>query len=68
MFHPYGIIIEYPIKLAGKIVSVAVEVVDAPLEYNLLLGCTWFYEMIVVFFFVFWVLHSPHQGKIITID
>jgi hypothetical protein len=45
MFHPHGIITTFPIELGGKTVSVVVEVVDAPLEYNLLLGCTWFYEM-----------------------
>jgi hypothetical protein len=40
MFKPHGIITTFPIELGGKTVSVEVEVVDAPLEYNLLLGCT----------------------------
>jgi hypothetical protein len=48
MFYPYGIITAFPIELGGKTVFIVVEVVDAPLEYNCLLGHTWFYEMIVV--------------------
>jgi hypothetical protein len=47
MFNTHGIIITLPIKLGGKIVSVSMEVLNTPLEYNFLLGCTWFYEMIV---------------------
>jgi hypothetical protein len=38
MFHPHGIITTLPIELGGKTVFFVVEVVDAPLEYNLLLG------------------------------
>jgi hypothetical protein len=38
------------------------------LEYNLLLGCTWFYEMTIVVSLVFRVLHFPHQGNIVMID
>ena len=44
------------------------EVVDAPLDYNLLLGRNWFYSMIVVVFSVFHMLQFPHEGKIVTID
>jgi hypothetical protein len=39
MFQPHGILIALPIELGGKTVSIVVEVVDAPLEYNLLLRC-----------------------------
>jgi hypothetical protein len=45
MFQPHGIIIVLPIKLGGNIVFVDLEVVETPLEYNLLLRHTWFYEM-----------------------
>jgi hypothetical protein len=68
MFQPHGIITTLPIELGGKTVFVDVEVVDAPLEYNLLLGCTWFYEMTAVVSSVFRVLCFPHQGKIVMID
>ena len=37
-FKPHGIIPTFPVELGGKIVSVEVEVVDTPIDYNLLLG------------------------------
>jgi hypothetical protein len=37
-FHPHGIIHAFLIYLGGKTVEVDVEVVYAPLDYNLLLG------------------------------
>lgn len=37
-FHPYGILQDLLIEVEGKIVNLDVEVVDAPLDYNLLLG------------------------------
>ena len=33
------------VRLGGKTVAIEVEVVDAPLEYNLLLGQNWMYSM-----------------------
>jgi hypothetical protein len=49
-------------------VCVEVEVVDAPLDYNLLLGRSWNYAMQAVVATVFWVLLFPHEGRIVTID
>ena len=37
-FHPHGILPSFKIKLTGKVVSVEAKVIDAPLDYNLLLG------------------------------
>jgi hypothetical protein len=37
-FHPHSILPAFPVQLGGKTVDVDVEVVDAPLDYNLLLG------------------------------
>jgi hypothetical protein len=54
--------------LGGKTISVDVEVVDAPLYYNLLLGRIWFYVMTVIASSVFRCVNFPHQGKIVTID
>jgi hypothetical protein len=54
--------------LGGKTVTVDVEVVDAPLDYNLLLGRSWFYDMTIVASSVFRYVQFPHQGKIITVD
>ena len=37
-FHSYGILQDLPIEVEGKTVNLDVEVVDAPIDYNLLLG------------------------------
>jgi hypothetical protein len=49
-------------------VEVDVEVVDAPLDCNLLLGSNWTYAMTTVVSSVFCTLCFPHEGKIVTID
>jgi hypothetical protein len=67
-FKPHRILTSLSIELGGKIVSVEVEVVDATLDYNMLLGHTWFYAMKVVASTVFHIICFPHQGKIVTID
>jgi hypothetical protein len=56
------------VQLGGKTVIVDVEVVDAPIDYNLLLGRSWFYTMTVIASSMFRCVQLPHQGKIITID
>ena len=38
VFKPHGIVSSFPVTLGGKTVNVEVEVVDAPIDYNLLLG------------------------------
>ena len=47
---------------------IQVEVVDAPLDYNLLLGRNWFYAMTVVASIVFRTVQFLHRGRIVTID
>jgi hypothetical protein len=47
---------------------VNVEVVDAPLDYKLLLGCNFTYAMIEIVSYVFYTLYFPHNGKIVAID
>ena len=37
-FHPFGILQDLPIGVEGKTISLDVEVVDAPLDYNLFFG------------------------------
>jgi hypothetical protein len=61
-FKPHGIIPSFTMQLAGKTMCVEVEVVDAPLDYNILLGRSWTYVMHVVVTIVFWVLLFPHEG------
>jgi hypothetical protein len=62
-FRPYGIVPSFPVHLRGKTVCVEVEVVDAPLDYNLLLGQSWTYAMQAVVAIVFRVLLFPHEGQ-----
>jgi hypothetical protein len=54
--------------LGGKTIFVDIEMVDSPLDYNLLLGRSWFYAMTVVALSVFRCVQFPHQEKIVTID
>ena len=56
------------VQLGGKTTSIEVEVVDAPLDYNLLLGQNWMYSMQAVASSVFRVVCFPHNRKIVTID
>jgi hypothetical protein len=67
-FCPHSILPAFPVQLGGKIVEVEVEVVDAPLDYNLLLGCNWTYSMVVFVSSIFCTLCFPHEGKIMMID
>jgi hypothetical protein len=67
-FFPHGILPAFLVQLGGKTVEVEVEVVDAPLDYNLLLGCNWTYAMVIVVSSIFHTLCFPHQGDIVTID
>jgi hypothetical protein len=67
-FFPHGILPAFPVQLGGNMVEVEVEVVDAPLDYNLLLGHNWTYSMVVVVSSVFHTLSFPHQAEIMTID
>ena len=52
-FHPHGLISALAVELGGKTISIQVEVVDTPLDYNLLLGRNWFYSMTVVTSMIF---------------
>jgi hypothetical protein len=63
-----GILPQLPISLGGKIVLVDVIVVQGPLDFNMLLGRDYVYAMNVVVSTLFWVMHFPHNGSIVTID
>jgi hypothetical protein len=67
-FKPFGVLNALPIELEGKIVTVELEFVDAPLDYNLLLGRSWIYTMFVAVSTLFRVLRFPHQEKIVMVD
>jgi hypothetical protein len=67
-FHPHDILHAFLVQLGGKTMEVDVEVVDAPLEYNLILENNWTYAMTAVVSSVFCNLCFPHDGKIVMID
>ena len=48
--------------------SVEVEVIDAPLDYNLLMGRIWTYDMSVIALVILQVVVFPHEGKLRTVD
>jgi hypothetical protein len=56
------------VQFGGKNVFIDVEVFDAPLNYNLLLGGSWFYAMIVIASSMFCCGQFPYQVKIVTIN
>ena len=65
---PIGLFRNCPITLAGKTVCVDIEVINAPLDYNILLGRSYTYAMSTVPSMVFHKMSFPHNGKIVTID
>jgi hypothetical protein len=67
-FHPHGILPTFSVQLSGKMVEVEAEVVDVPLEYNLLLGRNWTYAVIVIVPFILCTLCFTHEGNIVMID
>ena len=68
MFTPHGILTTFPIELGGKTVTVEVEVVNAPLDYNLLLRRSRFYPMRAVASTIYRLVRFPHHGKIVSIN
>jgi len=58
-----GIIQSFPIELGGKIVNVDVEVVDSLLDYNLLLGQSWSYDMVSTVFVIYQAMCFPMMGE-----
>ena len=67
-FKPHGIVPAFPITLGGKTVTVEVEVVDTPIDYNFLLGQSWTYKMEVIPSSYFRCIKFPHEGKLVTVD
>ena len=56
------------ICLAGKTVHIDIEVLDAHLDYNILLGWSYMYAMSAIASFILWIMMFPHKDHIITID
>jgi hypothetical protein len=62
-FKPFGVLNALPIELEGKTIIVEVEVVDAPLDYNILLGRSWIYAMSVHSFYLVSCTTFPSSRK-----
>ena len=67
-FQPHILLQSFAMKLKGKIISIDIEVVDAPLDYNLLLVHSFFYVNIIVTSSFVCILQFHHQGKIVIVD
>ena len=63
-----GILPHVPITLAKNIVLIDIEVVNAQLEYNLLLGRSYMYAMRATTSTIFRLTMFPHEGKIVMVD
>ena len=68
VFKPYGVLLSLPVTLEGKTVQVEVEVFNAPLDYNILLGRSWVDSMRVVVSTLFRVVRFPRQVKLVMVD
>jgi hypothetical protein len=65
---PEGLFQNVPVELGGKTIFIDIEVIDAPLDYNILFGRSYMYAMKAVASSVFRTMIFPHNGKIVTID
>ena len=55
-FKPHGILPSLKVCLGGNTIVIEVEVVDEPLDYNILLGRNWMYSMQAVASSLFYVV------------
>jgi hypothetical protein len=65
---PEGLFQNVPVELEGKTILIDIEVIDAPLDYNILFGRSYMYAMKAVASSVFQTIMFPHNEKIVTID
>jgi hypothetical protein len=63
-----GLFQNVPVELGGKTTLIDIEVIDAPLDYNILFGHSYMYAMKDVASSMFCTMVFPHNEKIITID
>ena len=62
-----GVLPSLLITLKGNTVNVEVELVDAKLNYNILLGHSWTHAMLCIPSTPFHVLKLSHEGKIVNV-
>ena len=66
-YKPCGIINNLHVELGGKM-NFEVEVIDRPLDYNILLERPWVYAMTTIFSTYFRMISFPHKGVITIIN
>ena len=67
-YKPCGIINNLHVEIGGKTMNIDVEVVDGPLDYNILLGIPWVYAMTTIVSTYFRMISFPHKGAITVIN
>jgi len=65
---PYGILSNLQIKLGEMTIEIEVEVINVNLDYNILLGRPWIYDMATIVPTYFKKIAFPFQGGITIID
>jgi hypothetical protein len=65
---PEGLFQNVPVELRGKTILIDIELIDAPLDYNILFDRSYMYAMKAVASSVFRTMMFPHNRKIVTID
>jgi hypothetical protein len=65
---PEGLFQNVPIELGGKTILIDIEVIDSPLDYNILFGHSYMYAMKAVASSVYRTMMFPYNRKIITIN
>ena len=65
---PIGLFQNVPVYLAGKTVHIDIEVLDAHLDYNILLGRSYIYAMSAIASSIFRIMMFPHEDQIIIVD
>jgi hypothetical protein len=65
---PKGLFQNVPVEFRGKTILIDIEVIDAPLDYNILFGHSYMYAMKEIYTSVFQTMMFSHNGKIVTID
>ena len=63
-----GILPHVPITLTRKTVLIDIEVFNAQLDYNLLLGRSYMYAMRAIASIVFHLMMFPHERKIVMVN
>ena len=64
----HGIIPAFPICVGEKVINIEVEIIDANIDYNLLLRRNWIYEKDAIVSSLFHILYFPHEVRIVRID